>query len=139
MALDVTWGTTPDLFFRLEHLKATAKDQGQDPSWRLKTPDGTTEWEFTVPPYGTKGYGRILNSRDFVLKIGNWLFPNSMPSILVEIRSETLWHLGAKTAANLVLDLLLGQGATNIIAKPSRADLCLDLLAPAEIWTKDLL
>ena len=46
---------------------------------------------------------------------------------------------GAENAVNLVLDLLIGQGGSNITAKPSRVDLCLDLLAPADFWTGNLL
>ena len=58
---------------------------------------------------------------------------------MAEIRSETLWHLGAKSAVEMIILLLLSQGGTKITLKPSRADLCVDVLLVEKFWNMELL
>ncbi len=134
LAIDVNWGMVPSLFLYLEDLKAKAKESGEECRGSIRTADDLSEWHFTIPPYGAKGYEWILNGKDFTFKIGTWLEPKSMPSILVEIRSETLWHLGAKESVEFIIDLLIAKGGKHITVKPSRVDMCVDLLGPRDFW-----
>ena len=140
LAINVNWGTSPPaLFLHLGNLKERAQENGSEIGGSIKSANGTEIWKFTIPPFGTKGYEWILNGKDFTFKIGSWLKPNSMPSILAEIRSETLWNLGAKEAVRFILQLLFDQGGKGITIKPSRVDLCVDFLAPTSFWKMDLI
>jgi hypothetical protein len=92
-----------------------------------------------VCPHGSKGYAWLAHGKEYALKVGDWKTPGSRPSVMVEIRSETLWRFSPPDAYKRILSFLEIQGARIITVKPSRLDLCLDLLLPVEIWTLGLL
>ena len=138
IAIDVFWITT-DLFKYLADLKQTAKQTGVDEPGSFQIEDHTQKWIFNVRPHGTNGYEWILHNRELTLKIGAWLKPQSRPSVLVEIRSETLWNVGVEKAIDAIVLILKSQGGTRIRLKPSRVDLCADILLPEDRWNIGLI
>jgi len=64
--------------------------------------------------------------------------PKVRPSVKVEIRSETLWHVGGKSAVGRVIGLLSAVGAEIHTVKPSRVDMCVDMQLPHEVWDPGL-
>lgn len=138
LAIDVHW--EKDSFFEyLASLKQQAQEQEEELPGVLKAEDNIGEWKFAIKPHGSDGYEWLLTGKAFALRIGNWKIPKTRPSIMVEIRSEALWHLGATDCVNGLTSLLRGAGASNIQIKPSRVDLCVDLLFPADEWNIDLI
>ncbi|MCE5275779.1 MAG: hypothetical protein LLG43_11670 [Deltaproteobacteria bacterium] len=137
LSLDVTWNNE-DIFNYLETLKEEAKISDKEVSGIFKTNDGSQEWIFIIKPHGSKGFAFILISKDYTLKIGKWLKPQSRPNILVEIRSETLWRMGTKAAVEWMIRLITGIGASIKSIKPSRVDFCVDIVLPAEMWTEEI-
>jgi hypothetical protein len=97
------------------------------------------EWEFTMMPNGAKGFEWLLISNDFALKIGKWATSKTRPNIMAEIRSEMLWRLGAEEACSFISKLFLEMGFEASVIKPSRVDLCMDVLFPKSAWNKDLI
>ncbi len=71
--------------------------------------------------------------------IGNWAIPISRPSVMVTIRSETLWRLGVRKSIQLILDYLVSAGGRIASIKLSRVDLCVDVILPESLWSVDLL
>ena len=65
--------------------------------------------------------------------------------MIAEIRSETLWHMGAERAVDRILTLLRHESGHQLdhptikAVKVSRVDFCLDLLLPAGFWSLALL
>jgi hypothetical protein len=137
LAIDVYWSST-DLFDYLHLHKEAAKKNRQDIPAHFELIPCKTKWHFTVKPHGSNGYEWLISNKEFTFKIGSWLEPQSKPSVLAEIRSETLWRLGAKNAVELIVNILLSVGGTKITLKPSRADLCVDVLMDENLWTPDL-
>lgn len=135
LAVDVEW-TTPDFFSLLDKSKTVAKEYGTDcPLF----PTTDQDVSFMVCPHGSKGYTWLAHGKEYALKVGDWKTPGTRPSVMVEIRSETLWRFSPSDAYKRILSFLENQGARIITVKPSRLDLCLDLLLPVEIWTLGLL
>ena len=85
-------------------------------------------------PYGSNGYNWLLTGAEYALKIGNWKTANSRPNILIEIRSETIWRIGLAKACNRLFEILKNYQVHSKKIRVSRADLCMDLLFPAEYW-----
>jgi hypothetical protein len=136
LTLDLTWES--DGFFGLlaaEKTEAQVHDQAR--SLPIFGGDGC-EWIFNVQPYGVRGYEWLLRSGDVVLLIGNWLRPQSRPSMIVEISSEMLWRVGAERAVDMVLALVKSLGAYIETVRASRLDACADVLLPQHLWTKEL-
>ncbi|MEO0479268.1 MAG: hypothetical protein AAF196_07290 [Planctomycetota bacterium] len=118
----------------LSELKSKAQAAEKDePVWFDVTTDGVF-WRFLVKPHGNTGYAWILTGPEVALRIGNWISPKQRPSAMVEIRSETLWRFGAVGAIQRVERLLARMGAHVEALKPSRLDLCVDLLIPSAFW-----
>jgi len=137
LAVDIIW--QDETFFNyLAELKATALQLGIELPGKMATPNQNDEWNFAIQPYGSKGYEWLLIGKEFAFKIGNWLEPKSRPSAMVEIRSEVLWRIGVKQCIAALKFLLQGSGAKSILLKPSRVDLCVDLLFPAAAWDMHL-
>ncbi len=137
LAIDVEWLST-ETFELLALLKAAAKDNHSDAPGVFTFEDGTNPWIFNVVPNGVGGYEWLLHSHDLALKIGSSMTPTSRPSLMAEIRSETLWTLSAEAAVAWVIELLAGIGARVIHAKPSRVDLCVDVLIHESEWSTGL-
>jgi hypothetical protein len=138
LAIDVFWSNS-DLFEYLATLKSIAKEIGVDAPGFFHLENHNRKWPFTVKPHGTNGYEWILYNKELTFKIGSWTKPQSRPSVLVEIRSETLWHLGAEKTVSAIVQILQSQGGTRISLKPSRVDLCVDALLLAEEWNNNLI
>lgn len=81
----------------------------------------------------------MVYNKEFTFFIGSWRRPQSKPSVLVEIRSETLWHLGAESAIETIIQIILSLGGSRVTLKPSRVDLCVDVLFPEKDWTMQLI
>ena len=92
-----------------------------------------------IKPFGSKGYSWILTSNDYALKIGDWSEVRSRPSIMVEIRSETLLRMGPENAVLWILELISGIGTKIISVKPSRVDFYVDMLVPAEMFSDEIM
>lgn len=136
LAIDVTWADDT-AFQMLAMLKADA--QAKDEAVPLDLADGKSEWTaLRVEPFGAKGYEWLLSGHEMALRIGNWLEPETRPSIMAEIRSETLWHFGARRGVERVREMLTKLGAEDVTIKPSRVDCCVDVLLPAATWTPSL-
>jgi len=138
LAIDVHW-SSPHLFSYLTDLKQQAITLDSDIKGELHSVDQEQSWPFLIKSFGTNGYEWQLHGHEMVLKIGSWMQPKSRPSVMVEIGSETLWHLGAAQAVQKIIDLLLAAKGTQVNVKASRADLCVDLLLPAPLWNLQLL
>jgi hypothetical protein len=94
---------------------------------------------FLVRANGAKRYQWLIENHEYSIKIGNWMEPKQLPSAIVEIRSETLWSHGPIESVNRIIDFLERQGAFIKEIKPSRVDLCIDILLDEHIWTMDLI
>lgn len=138
LAIDVTWRDSAFFEF-LADKKALAKETREEVAIYLTCENSNVPFPFAVKPSGAGGYEWLLESNDMTLKIANSLRPTSRPSVHVELRSEALWRLGVREATLTVIFLLMGQGGANIVTSPSRADLCVDLLMPAELWNLDII
>ena len=135
LAIDVQWQNS-DFFTLLDKAKAIAKEcETECPLFF----DTDQDFSFMVSSHGSKGYAWLLQGKEYALKIGDWLTPGNRPSVMVEIRSETLWRYSPSVAVQRILIFLENQAAKIIVVKPSRLDLCLDLLLPVETWTLNLL
>ncbi len=97
------------------------------------------EYAFDVKPHGSQGYEWILNNSEYSLLVGNWIFPQSRPSIMITIRSETLWYKGPRQAVHFITSFLKKFGAEIDDIKVSRIDPCVDLLIPENKWNEDIL
>jgi hypothetical protein len=138
LAIDICWQNEA-FFDYLARMKELAIQEDKACAIILKTRDQQEElWVCTILPYGRKGYEWVIVGNDYSLKIGNWLEPKSRPSIMAEIRSETLWHRGPQEAVEFLLYILTEQGADIQYVKPSRVDLCVDITFPNDLWTMDL-
>lgn len=134
LAIDAVW-ENETVFRYLEVLKDQARHENSDYSGILMTADDSLEFPFDIKPHGTDGYAWLISNKEYVLKIGNWTAPKSRPSLMVEIKSETLWRRGVNESLEWIAWLLEGVGAHLQVIKPSRVDLCLDLCLPVSIWS----
>ncbi|MBU4261886.1 MAG: hypothetical protein KKC76_08430 [Proteobacteria bacterium] len=121
-------------------MKSLAIQDGKDTAVIIRNQDDQEIlWLCTIKPHGSKGHEWVLTGSEFTLTIGNWLEPKSRPSIMAEIRSETLWRLGPNESVDFLMHILVQAGASIETVKPSRVDLCLDVVWPQELWTVDLM
>jgi len=138
LTINVEWASD-QLFTYLADLKEQAINLDSEVSGDLASVEGEQSWPFEIKCFGSNGYEWILLGKEFVLKIGNWLKPKSRPSVMVEIGSETLWHLGPVQTVQKILNILLAAKGTRLAVKASRIDLCVDLLLPADLWHPGIL
>lgn len=139
LTLDLVWDDD-SLFKEFDRLKEESRSMGYEAEGLLKTLDGSKSLKFNMMPYGSSGgYTWILKSKDYLIKIGNFLTPCSRPGIKLEIRSEALWRMGAENAVMWILELIKGVGTSIIYIKVSRADLCLDMAVPSELWSPSIM
>ena len=138
LAIDVRW-LRKDFIAAIDELKLRAQmDHDDQPGQLTPTDDPDNPWHFLVKPHGKSGYAWILSSKEFTLKIGDWTEPGSRPSVMADVRSETLWHLGPRGCVQRICALLEAAGGEIDIVKASRADLCCDVLLPSERFTDQL-
>jgi len=137
LAINVSWKSDA-LFEQLAALKERAKKaQDEEPVLLTLSADSGT-WVFNVKPHGAGGYEWILASRELTMKIGNWKILKQRPSLMVDIRAETLWTHGPEAVIERVGVILHALGAVPVSVKPSRADLARDILIADENWSRDL-
>ncbi|MFB3429628.1 MAG: hypothetical protein ABL309_01780 [Phycisphaerales bacterium] len=138
LAIDVRW-VRKDFIGMIDELKLHAKMDHEDQPGQLAPVDEPDNpWHFLVKPHGKNGYAWLLNSKEFALRIGDWTEPGAKPSIMANIRSESLWHLSPRGCIARIRALLEGAGAEIDIVKASRADLCCDALLPEADFTEEL-
>jgi hypothetical protein len=136
LAVDVFW-MNADFFNTLAKLKEEAcKNKCAMPGF-LKG-EGF-EWSFNVRQNGAEGYEWILESAEYHLCVGSWMTPQSRPSMLIKIYSQTLWLYGVIEAVDRILTLLACAGCKVKEAKLSRVDLCVDILLPKSLWKSNLI
>ncbi|MBL4698098.1 MAG: hypothetical protein JKX70_04615 [Phycisphaerales bacterium] len=138
LALDVIWANDTT-FKRLAELKSKAKLEKEDEPAELIVDDETSPWHFVIKPHGTGGYEWLLTSHEMGMRIGNWLEPHQRPSVMVDIRSETLWTHGTQATVERVVSLIETLGGEVVSIKPSRVDICVDTLIPIEAWNRNLI
>lgn len=138
VTIDVTW--EDDSFFEyLTTMKDLAKSNEGPVAIQLGKNNLDEPLLFLLQSFGTKGYEWILSGKDFSLRIGNWLEPQSRPSVIAQIHSEALWALGPHTSVEILLFLLNDSKASIKTIKASRIDLCVDLLLPEKKWDINLI
>jgi hypothetical protein len=128
-----------NLFETLANLKAAAKSNHDDQPGIINPGFGAMPWLFAVAPSGTDGYEWILKGREMTMKIGNWTELKQRPSVIVDIRSETLWAHGPEACIQRIYDLIKAMCGKAVSLKPSRVDLCVDLLLRELDWTFGLI
>ena len=130
VSVQVEWPT--DRQFRLlEALKTIAKASNSDQAARLTLGGKTSDWLFAVKPHGKDGYEWLLTGRELSMKIGNWSRPKQRPSVLSKFRAEALWLHGADAMVLRLRDIIESMGGEVASVKPSRVDICVDVLLPA--------
>ena len=137
LSINVVW-KNEDFFACLSNLKQNAEAEGKDQPGLFKIPSSEKEFLFNIKGHGAKGYEWILDNNEYLLNIGNWQEPKSMPSVMVYIRSETLWRQGPKQAVKDIIEFLASQNGYIKTVKLSRIDLCVDTLFPVNLWNRDL-
>ena len=138
LSIDVEWMGS-SFFNDLSKAKDLAREEKKDVPFSIRLLQHNEEWHCVVKPNGAAGYEWLLSGKDFTFKIGAWKKPISRPSMMVEIRSETLWRMGFKAAVETVEMLIGSAGGKVVSVKPSRVDLCLDMLLPVSEWCPELI
>lgn len=133
LALSVHWHEE-QTFETLEALKTLAKARSDDEPAEIEVCSEANSWNFVVKEHGSNGYEWILVGHELAMKIGNWREPKQRPSVMVDIRSETLWMHGPDKAVERVHELIESLGGEVLETKPSRVDLCVDVLIREEQW-----
>jgi len=138
LSMQVEWEHV-DIFDYFTSLKNKAREYNADYQGILNSGHELFEWPFNIKPHGTNGYEWLLKENDYTLKIGNWTELRDRPSIMAEISSETLWHLGVEEAVSRIKGILTNTGANIIEVKLSRVDPCVDILMPKDLWSIKLI
>lgn len=137
LSLNIVWKET-DFFERLADIKQAAETEGREKAALFVSPSKEKEFLFNVKGHGAKGYEWILDNSEYLLNIGNWYEPKSRPSVMVYIKSETLWLQGPKQAVKNILAFISEQKGIIRDVKLSRVDLCMDTLFPENLWEKNI-
>lgn len=138
VSIQVEW-LTEALFTKLAELKRSAKSEHEDQPGIIDPGFGAAPWLFSVSPSGTDGYEWVLKGREMTMKIGNWTELKQRPSVLADIRSETLWAHGPDACIQRLHDLIHAMQGEIVALKPSRVDMCVDLLLRETDWMPGLL
>jgi len=139
LSLDIKW---KDSFFfsTLTEAKSLAQIGKSDFPLPFMLDEKTfEEYSFDVKPHGANGYEWILNNPEYSLLVGNWVTPQSRPSVMITVRSETLWCKGPRKAVYFITSFLEKFGADIDEIKVSRLDLCVDALFPTNLWNENIL
>lgn len=138
LAVDVNWEDS--VFFEfLAEKKDSAKKNGKEIPVTLSNAFKDNEFLFNLKSHGSNGYEWLLYNHEFALMVGNWIKPISRPSVMMSIRSETLWRLGVKKSIQMILDYLVSAGGKISTIKLSRVDLCVDVIMPEACWSLEIL
>jgi len=120
-------------FKRLAQLKQAAKEREDGEPFQVSIDENATA-RFVVKPNGKDGFEWLLTSGEMGIALGNWIEPKQRPSAMVDIRSEALWRFGADAAVARAVAILEAMGADVEAVKPSRLDLCTDVLLGEQDW-----
>lgn len=123
-------------FSYFAELKKLAQESSNEVNGLIQT---DSKWTFRIKPNGTEGFEWLLSSNDFTLKIGKWANIKTRPNVMAQIRSEMLWRIGARESSSYILNMLSEMGFEIKEVKPSRVDLCLDMLFPKSAWNNELI
>lgn len=113
-------------FDMLAGLKEEAKERRGPAQGIIRHETG--DWVFDVAQYGSNGYEWLLTAADMTWKVGNWLEPTSRPSMMIEIRAETLWTIGPWAAVDRIRRLVEHVGGNVVEVKVNRLDVCMDVM-----------
>ncbi|MFC1534500.1 hypothetical protein ACFL7M_14175 [Thermodesulfobacteriota bacterium] len=136
LALNVKWNDE-GLFEYFKELKEKAKEENKECPGKIGNEESLI-WYFNMHPSGSRGWEWVLKGKEFTILIGNWLEPIQRPSIMADIRAETLWRVGPRYSVEWIVNFINSLDGQVITTKPSRVDLCLDILFPESMWNMDL-
>lgn len=139
LSFDIFWDEALLFFAELTETKAKAQSENTDIPLSYEVPNPDSNYIFNIKPHGSKGYEWIVVNKEYNMVIGNWKKPQSMPSLVVTIRSETLWRKGPYSAIEFIIDFIKYVGGTIQKIRVSRLDLCVDTLLPSCLWSESLL
>ncbi|MFZ5570928.1 MAG: hypothetical protein ACOZF0_11015 [Thermodesulfobacteriota bacterium] len=138
LAINTIW-QNQRFFEKLEEGKKLSAFHDEPQAIHFDREKTDEKWIFEIMAHGSKGYEWMIQNKEYNLKIGNWTHPKSRPSIMVEIRSEPLWNHGPEESVNRIIEFIEYRGGFITEIKPSRVDVCLDLLMDADKWTMDII
>lgn len=140
LSFDIKWNNFY-FFSVLTEAKALAKQDKIDfpLPFEVKNEHENEEYYFNVKYHGSQGYEWILTNPEYSILVGNWASPQSRPSVMVTIRSETLWRRGPRKATYFITSFFEKFGADIITSKISRVDPCIDVLFPEKWWSPNIL
>lgn len=135
LSLEIGWAGI-DLFDYLHEKKNKAKaSKGLEPI-SFNTRIGMI-W-FGIKGYGKDGYEWLLENNEFRIQIGPPSPNKTRPDVYIRISSEALWTYGPKQCIDRIRAILAVWHARIKSIKPSRVDLCADILMKARNWTPSL-
>ncbi len=138
LAVNVRW--LENYFFeKLSELKMDAEEAKQPATGKIMGLIDQADCLFLVAPFGRDGYQWLVSFQGCDMRIGNWLIPQQRPSVMVELRSETLWTHGVEESVSRILGMLKAMGGEIESVKLSRVDVCVDVLLADLLWSMDLL
>jgi hypothetical protein len=139
LSFDVVWPENSAFFSSLAEAKEKAKLIDSDVPLTFQL-ENSSVWKFNIKKTGSKGgYEWLLMNKEYALKISSATSPKSKPNLIAELRSETLWSNGFKDSCYRIIKFIESRGARILNKKPSRVDLCLDLVFPETMWQESLL
>lgn len=133
ISIDVKWSN--GLFF--EYLAQQKFEAEEDQDKVIKFPG--SDQIALIKPYGRNGHEWVIENEHFSLTIGNWLEPKSRPSIMMSMRSLALWQIGPQELTAQICSHITKSGGEILSIKPSRIDLCVDIVIPKPIWSVELI
>jgi hypothetical protein len=95
LAVNIKW-KDKSLFEVLGEMKEKAKEENADRPGIMRGKTNEDDWIFGLRPFGSRGYEWILTGKEMTMRIGNYLEPITMPSVMIEIGSEAFQHLRQK-------------------------------------------
>ncbi len=125
---------TTQWFKRLAEDKARANNEERNEFPDVIRVKGFPAWSFNVSSWGAGGYNFMLSSQYMTWKMGDWMTPNSRPSIMIELRSEALWTFGVMELCRWCRLVIQAMGGVVVDMKPSRVDMCVDVAMHARDW-----
>lgn len=132
ITIDAKWGGT-SAFEYLDQLKLDATDDHPSPGMFHTNVDEEI-WQFVVKPTGVSGYTFNLVSGVCNAHILARPEPHSRPNIKLTFRSQFMWERGLDGILTWVDKFLTAMGVVEMTIKPSRVDLCVDVLLPESEW-----
>ncbi len=139
LSFDILWENNSFFFATLTEAKSMAQSNKKEFPIPFRIDDKHDDYLFNIKEFGSKGYEWILTNQEYSLVIGKWFKPQAMPSVILTIRSETLWRKGPYAAIQFIINFLTTAGGKIQKTRVSRLDLCVDTLFPLSLWSTDIL